>query len=204
MPKRIPLDLVVPHSPEEVARILREETFFRPFPTQSPGPIRWSHKPLGGRVNSQAFTVSLYEPALLNLTRPVVRAKLTPTPSGTRVHGDVGLHPWITQTFRLTIIAAILGALAAGVPASTATGLAVSIVGILAFLLITIASIGANVAHADENVDRLHEKLETILRGGTAPPTQESLSEGLVTLETDFDTLEQPPVNLTPEGPAGS
>ena len=200
MPKRIPLDLVVPQTPEEVARTVREETFFHPLPTQSLGPVRLSKKPLGGRVSSRGFTVSLNESSLLNLTQPVARARFSATPGGTRVQGDVGLHPWVTQTFRLTFIAVLLGVLFAAIPASSTAGIAVSIAGLLAFLLITVLSVGANVAHADENVDRLHEQIEATLRRGSPALADEKLP----TLETDFDTLEQPPVVRTPEGPAGT
>lgn len=207
MPKRTPLDLMVPGTPDEVARALKEDTFFRPFPTGGSGPIRLSKKPLGGRVNTRGFNVSLYEPTWVNLTRPVARAKLTATPGGTRIEGEVGLHAWVTNYLRVTTVALVLGAIAAGVQVVAAGALAGGIVAVLAFLLITTLSIGANVAHADDNVERLKAQVETSLRGATktlARTLGEPDPEALRAAEAELDALETRPLDRTPEGPAGT
>ena len=207
MPKKVPLDLVVPGTPEEVAKALKEDTLFRPFPTTGSGPIRRSKKTYGGRVSDAGFNVSLYEPTWLNLTNPVARAKLSESPSGTRIEGEVGLHPLVIFWLRLATVVMFAAAGVAGFGALTAGAAAPGIVGLLFFLLLIIPSIGINVAHADENAEKLHAAIEATLRSGALAarrPLLDADPDALRAAEAELDALSPKVPDRTPEGPAGS
>jgi hypothetical protein len=202
------LDFEVPGTPEQVAKALKEQTFFRPMPSGGAGPVRWSQKPLGGRVGSDAFTVSLYKPSFLNLTQSVARAKLIATPSGTRVLGQVGLHPWVTNYLRFAFILTVLGALGLGGIVLTDGGaLSIWLVLSLFVLLTTTLAIGANVAHADEKIEELRQVLSRTLASAAAPQ-DESLAipddPALRVAEAEVESLESPGPKSVPEGPIGS
>lgn len=208
MPKLAPLDLIVPGTPADVAEALKEQTFFRPFPTRGPGPMRLSQKPLGGRVTQGGFNVSLYRPSWFNLTEPVAWATLSATPSGTRVQGAIGLHPWVTTYLRLATVAVVLGCLGAGgVAVATAAPTAAFLAIAAAFLMILVLSIGVNVANADARVEALDQVVRAALRTGpqpTAQPLGDADPDLLRAAEAELDALDPQSPPRQPEGPAGS
>ncbi len=194
MPKAQSFDFVVPGSPDEVARTLKEQTRLRPFPTQGTL-FTFGGKPFGGRVGARDFTISANQSDIWTLTLPVARGSLEAVPGGTRIQGEVGLHPWMTWYLRAAFLAMVAGGLGTGAW-GFATGAQELMIVAAALLVVGVvaggAGIGLHVAHADDNVEALVRTLRTTLRAPAVPGALPSVDPLADDPHAELDTLAQP------------
>lgn len=182
MPKSTTFEMVVPGSPKEVARRLKQQTRWRPFPYQS-SLFGGGRRPLGGRVNRKRFAVSLDERDLLQRTTAVAKATLTPAGAGgTRVKGTAGMLPWVVWYLRFAVLVMVLAIVAVplivlGSAGGTAQAVLWALITFLVAGLAGVVAIGMNVAHADERVDGVVAEVERVLLSGGAPPEAEAHAE---------------------------
>jgi len=101
----------------------------------------------------------------------------------------------------------LAGAGTVGVGAATSAPVVGGLVAVLAFLLVSVISIGANVAHADDRVDDLTAQVHESLKGAgvaLARSLGEADPDALRAAESEVEDLARAPERRTPEGPGGS
>jgi len=174
MPKSQTFQMVVPGSPEEVARRLKQQTRWRLFPYQA-SVFGGGTRPLGGRVRRKWFAVSLDERDAMGRMTAVARGTLVQAgPGRTRIEGVAGMPRWVAWDLRLGT--ALLALAIAAVPLlvlGTAGSAQAVLWGVLIFLasaVIGVGIIGMNVNHADERVRPVVETLERVLLTGAPSP----------------------------------
>jgi len=170
MPRRIEIDQRVPGDPDEVAARLSENTRLSLTPYRG-GPFTLGRKPLKGTVGKRTFRVGLNRRDWWSFLQPTARAALEETPTGTRVHGEVGMPGWLVWLLRGVVVAGIPTAVGASTLALLADGspgnlaIAAGCAGFSA--LIGVFGTGAHVHHADSQVDALRDAV-VAAAGGAA------------------------------------
>lgn len=164
MPKKRDFEWIISDDPTTVTERLRRKTRFRPLPHTTSVLGRGL---LGGRVHTDGFVVSTDDRVLWQSMRPVARATVTPTADGrTRVSGTMGLPDGVTWLLRgaMLLVPLVLAFMAYTLVTAGAGAIGAGLFA--AMLVLTVLSVGRQVAHADAGLD----ELETRLHGALSPP----------------------------------
>jgi hypothetical protein len=173
MPRTRRVDFTVPASPDAVAARLKAHSRWRLIPYR--GSWLGGGQPLGGRVSATGFRLALDPRDLRQRAQAVAIGAIAPDGAGgARITADVGMPPWVTQLFRVTWVASLclLAAAIYLVTTSAAPALAseTAMIGLLLAVAFSssVFGIGANVVHADDQIDALAATLHAIANGSPA------------------------------------
>ena len=182
MPRKLELDVFVPGTPEQVAERVKQATRWSLQPFRG-GPITFGSKPLKGSVSDAALNVGLNRRDWWSMYQPTAKASLEPASTGTRIRGAVGMPDWLVYLLRAVVLVGLPAVLAFAGTLLLGEGRPLVLAGFVAFsLVISVLSIGAHVAHSNEQVDALKATLLAAAGASTASvgtASSEELAEAL-------------------------
>lgn len=166
MPRKLELDTLVPGTPEQVAERVKQATRWSLQPFRG-GPITFGAKPLKGSVSDGALNVGLNRRDWWSMYQPTAQATLEPASTGTRIRGAVGMPDWLVYLLRAVVLAGLPAVVGFASVQLLGAGRPLILVAFVLFaLVISVLSIGAHVAHANEQVDAL--KAAVLAAAGSA------------------------------------